>query len=1709
MTTQKKHIEEIRRKKFSIGGNQNPLTEDLHHAVKNLSDELYTKDVHFLMELIQNAEDNHYNEGVSPTLEFIITSKDITATGAPATLLIFNNEKGFSPQNIESICSVGRSTKKGNRSSGYIGEKGIGFKSVFLVTAQPYIFSNGYQIRFSERPCPHCSLGYIVPEWVEEKPTLHDIEQIYGAGKDSLPTTVIVLPLKPDKIEPVKKQLSSIHPEVLLFLSKIRNLSVREDNENPKKNTVTAVSISSEINFVTRKNMNAESYTINLSAGENRSDEKQCSYYMWKQRFPVKLENVVERRMDVEECVVTLAFPFEERLHIHKVKRLRTDKSSPGVYAFLPTDMVTNLPFIIQADFVLSSSRETILLDDKWNQGILEYVPSAFVDAFKTLVTGSDAAPVSNLPIMFKFLPIHHTPLENFSRVCEKIKEKLLEEKIIPIETFTDQKHFCKPSEVRRLLPKFWNILTMAKEEEVYLLDLSSHDGRKILNSSFDKRKYGAILNFLGVKLVEVDWYANCIQNCNLVDGVSDNLYLEILMFFTKNWSIKKLNNSNIINIPLIKYVSSDGTPSFFTIEECRQKEAGAKRVILADSSQISFLINWNKTFGNAANQFFMPESTQQAISKKKDLLDWLADNVNVDRLNWYIFANGLSSSIKSNRKLAIAFAHFLYHSLSAGYLSSQEVDDLCSSMPLVDKQGRVKKSRNGVLLPANVSKWADLMVSNPWINEGYVELGKAYLNTSYAGQTTDSEKFIEFLKTHVGASDIPHLSPPNAGFSAADTRLTKDNAFLLLDWIRDLKHKKVPLPEKFLECIKEGNWLKVTGNEYMSPSKSFLIGSLGKILQSGSVLVDIPFIDESFYGDRINEYKEELKTIGVMFNCEEACAFIGKELMTRAASISLTRSHVLMMLNFIQYLWRNHLPLDDFVNKIKEGSWLKTSYGLRSPEGSVLNDSEWEVASQISDIPFIDHSYYGKEIFSYKEELKLLGVIINLHGNYQVVIQHLKSQSNLASLTAEAVYLIMECIKCSNVPIGVLNSIKGVSCLKTNMGFKIPSECFLYDQVWGCILYVFNDLPVIDHKFYGEKIFSYKDELRKIGVVVDFENAIKLFAFLFKKKALETSIAQEHVISFLKCYRQLEGMFPSDFLTIIRTTKWLHTSVGGFRWPRNCILNGPEWESISPITRLPFIGYSDKCYGYMKELKSIGVVTELKDGLKFVSDCLNFPSDPSAISPQSVFSLLECIQLLMQENDFGLEYAFRQRLSGNWLKTHAGYRPPAKCLLFDSKWSSYLNPTDGPFIDEDFYGPKIASFQKELNAIGVISEVGKGCSLLASHAESLSDHDNIVKIYLYLYKHTWKPQEKTASKIWIPDGNKGGKWVDSKECIIQDPAKLFGSKFYVLEDIYDHDNSIVPFLDFIMKVKNKPSVEDYVDLWNDWGSSMKQLQYDDCYKFWTSISKHLSAYEEKKLAAESLMKLPATSGNNEIFLVDKKDAFIPDNLHMKKLFEQEKVFVWYPQYNMTPSSKSDNNAPLSKSKLSDIYRNIGVRNISESLCKDESSLVNDGDKLNCVDPNDIFNLKGLVRLILGFLALPKLKMEPKKRHEAVQSLTNLSFYETMEPINVSYSLSLSSGDIITKKANKRARLESRRFIIQKMNEVPGDELKSAISFSEAVSEGILREKPDHVAALSELITLGFVVKFKKEEIDVLMESKNLQIEHEDEEFLRSAFPSG
>ena len=60
------------------------------------------------------------------------------------------------------MCDVGRSTK-GKHKFGYIGQKGIGFKSVFRVTDRPEIHSNGFHICFDVDSGP---MGFILPHWI-------------------------------------------------------------------------------------------------------------------------------------------------------------------------------------------------------------------------------------------------------------------------------------------------------------------------------------------------------------------------------------------------------------------------------------------------------------------------------------------------------------------------------------------------------------------------------------------------------------------------------------------------------------------------------------------------------------------------------------------------------------------------------------------------------------------------------------------------------------------------------------------------------------------------------------------------------------------------------------------------------------------------------------------------------------------------------------------------------------------------------------------------------------------------------------------------------------------------------------------------------------------------------------------------------------------------------------------------------------------------------------------------------------------------------------------------------------------------------------------------------------------------------------------------------------------------------------------------------
>nr|GMC69936.1 Sacsin like [Ipomoea batatas] len=1318
---------------------------------------------------------------------------------------------------------------------------------------------------------------------------------------------------------------------------------------------------------------------------------------------------------------------------------------------------------------------------------------------------------------MFNFLPLEASPYSSLNSIKDSIREKLLQEDIMPCQSYTTQKYFRKPNQVGRLKPAFWTLVDKARNQGVSFLNISSH-GKYILNHAFDQEKYNDILKFLDVKYVEDEWYSRCIQSSDLVLGVSEDVYLELLLFVADYWG--SFSKTSMVKIPLLKYLDSNLHVGLCSVNSA-STGGHLTLFICTGSVKVSWLTSWNREF-RCVGGYFIVESTQNelhcSLSKWQKVFDWLCSKASVKSVDVEKYAVMIRDSLSHDQKLVLAYAHFLYHSFKEKYLSATEIGSLCVEMPLVDDYGQVATKRKRVVVPANGSKWVQLLgSSNPWKRDGYVELGGEYLHAQrYAAVSTKKEELLQFLNSYAGVLDIPYLPPPDVSLSSMASPLTRENAFLLFRWIA--KIKKQEIPERFLKCIREGSWLRVRlcGNPgYRPPSQSFLpSSSWGDHLQNGSLPVDIPLVDKEFYGDVISEYKESLRIAGVTFELKDACEYIARHFMSLAASSAFTKFDVISMLNFIRYLRDKFLPPDSFINSVKDKSWLQTTQGNRTPSQSVFLDKEWAAASLISNIPFVDQNHYGHEILAYKEELKLLGVIFGFNQNFQLVVSNLKPSANLTSLSAEAALLALNCIR--HLRLGSSHSLctalAGNRWLKTVRGYRSPTECFLPDPTWVSLLQVFDCFPCIDEKFYESKISLFKRELKMLGVVVSSENATKPFAEVFRQQASKSALSKSNALSFLECYKKIKAnslnllKSDGDIGKVIQEVKWLRTRLGSASTPKKCILFGKEWKAISSVSLLPFLDeayYDQGILGYKAELYSMGVTTTFRKGSKFVPAGLRLPKNPCEISPSVVCSLLLCLRYLQEDDNKDLISVLLEKLDHKWIKTEAaGYRSPKQCLLFGSSWNGSLKLEDGPFIDEKFYGSEILSYKKELQALGVVVEAKNGCSLVADYLDVHSNRDTINRIYTYLNDHGWVPTSDVSAKIWIPNGENSGKWVSPNKCVLHDKTNLFGSHLFVLEKYYS--NELLVFFSRL-GVNSNPTVEDYLKLWKKWECAERRLLPSECCAFWEFIVNHWSS-KTQKLVAENLSKLPVCSGQDDgILLLDKNDVFIADDLYKKDLFEQstvEPLFVWYPQ----PSLPS-----LPRTKLLNIYREIGVGALSESAQNMGLSSI-DCAGLELANPDMIFIGKNLSTLILGFLAQPSLEIEAEKRHELVRQLVSTKFLKLKEPIEVDYRLSLSSGKIVIAKARRMMVWERERskFFIAEIEKLGGYQcvLEYATYYSEEVSKGILWEKEDAVRELAELIRLGFIVKFDKVAISFLMKINNLQIFKEDELFLSSVFPA-
>ncbi|KAK3253958.1 hypothetical protein CYMTET_36819 [Cymbomonas tetramitiformis] len=99
-------IEQIRREKMvdvdvpeGMASQLEGLKAMLGRALSKLANDLYSSRSHFLMELVQNADDNTYPSGSVPTLEVMLCRSSVCT---------YNNEVGFQDMEVHALCNLGR-----------------------------------------------------------------------------------------------------------------------------------------------------------------------------------------------------------------------------------------------------------------------------------------------------------------------------------------------------------------------------------------------------------------------------------------------------------------------------------------------------------------------------------------------------------------------------------------------------------------------------------------------------------------------------------------------------------------------------------------------------------------------------------------------------------------------------------------------------------------------------------------------------------------------------------------------------------------------------------------------------------------------------------------------------------------------------------------------------------------------------------------------------------------------------------------------------------------------------------------------------------------------------------------------------------------------------------------------------------------------------------------------------------------------------------------------------------------------------------------------------------------------------------------------------------------------------------------------------------------------------------------------------------------
>lgn len=310
-------------------------------GIQRLLSDLYPDQAHFIFELLQNAED-----ASATTVRFNLSEDEL--------IVQHNGNRLFSSEDVESITSIGESTKKDDVNK--IGKFGIGFKAVFAYSETPRIYSGEYNFEIQDLVCPY------------EIPGIQKINQ----------ETVFSFPFNNSSktrdscFREIKSIFESLDHTILLFLSNIESIEWNIDGKGH--------------GLAVREHIaDTDDELIKISITNPSNDGLQED--AWFLRFQKALENHGNLK-----CSIALKLGFRKEgqatLDPRKglSKQMRIVPANGQLCVFFPAEKeATGLKLYVNGPYAATIDRASIKHDHEDNQEIMRVTAGLLVDAMERL----------------------------------------------------------------------------------------------------------------------------------------------------------------------------------------------------------------------------------------------------------------------------------------------------------------------------------------------------------------------------------------------------------------------------------------------------------------------------------------------------------------------------------------------------------------------------------------------------------------------------------------------------------------------------------------------------------------------------------------------------------------------------------------------------------------------------------------------------------------------------------------------------------------------------------------------------------------------------------------------------------------------------------------------------------------------------------------------------------------------------------------------------------------------------------------------------------------------------------------------------------------------------------------------------------------------------------------------------------------------------